>query len=77
MAKDIIPEDGHIVIDVRSDGALTIKSDRVTPTSMLLAAAYLTRTANQMLDSQAFLDAQRNDKRGIETVRAMPDALRQ
>lgn len=78
MSNPVTPEPvGTITITVMPDGALSISSEGVTPNAMLLAAAYLTRTANQMLDAQAYMDAQKADPKGLAVVRAMPEALRQ
>jgi hypothetical protein len=57
---------------------LAISSDGdVQPTDLFLAAAHLTRVANQLLDAATFRAAQSTDAKGIEVVRAMPDALQQ
>lgn len=78
MSSPKTPEPvGTVTIRVMADGALSIASEGASPNALFLAAAYLTRTANQMLDAEAYRAAQTDDKSGIAVVRAMPDALRQ
>lgn len=65
---------GRLTIDVLTDGGLRIRNDGMTtPNDLILAAHYLIRTADQMLDMQAMAGA---DHKTIERVAALPDALR-
>lgn len=66
------------VMDGPHGRGLAIKSEGdIQPTDLFLAAAHLTRVANQLLDAATFNAAQSDDPKGIAVVRAMPDALRQ
>lgn len=69
---------GTVVVETFEGGALRIHTEGpgVRPQDLMLAAAFLTRTANQMLDADALARAQTDDPKGLEIVRAMPDALR-
>lgn len=68
---------GTVTVRITADHGLEIRSDgAVAPQELFMAAAFLTRTANQMLDAVAMSRAMSNDPKGLEVVRAMPDNLR-
>lgn len=67
---------GSIHVDI-SDIGQDIKLDGAVNTAdLFIAAGYLTRTANQLADAATMRAAERDDKAGLQVVRAMPDALR-
>jgi len=66
---------GQIIIEFHPGGQRIASEGDVRPEELAIAAFYLTRTANQLLDAAAFQAAERNDASGIAVVRAMPDAL--
>ena len=76
MAKE--PEIiGSLVVEITTEHSLRIHSEgNVSPQDLLMASAFITRTANQLLDAAAYQAAQATDPKGIEVVQAIPDALK-
>lgn len=68
---------GTLTIDVTDTHGLNIRSvGEVIPQDIFVACAFLTRTANQLLDAAAYQAAQATDPNGIAVVQAIPDALK-
>lgn len=72
---------GTITVDIidgpEGRGIALSNTGTIEPTDLFLAAAHLTRIANQFLDAATMRAAESSDPKGIAVVRAMPDALRQ